>query len=389
MISAGVDCCKNRTLYFFEDRKNWMRSFIHTYTLMRRLFGVYYISQPQCFRLVEQKIMESLKDIPDSRELFIVLTSPSELSIIKQEELDWLNVLLSSKRHVQEITDHYHKYRFLGSDEGTPFKTFEYFSSKYKEECHIDRLELERKRNKLLQQKKETEKKRNEALKITNSRIIDDLTQTVCDFALIRFKIRFAWVTGEWVLRRIFEEIGKRFGLSVVDLENYLFDELNDLLIDSRKISQDILGARQDKCVAYLENGRMSLVVEQEAEEYVRLRIVGEKRSAEIKGSCASRGFVRGKVKILNHDAQDISHEMMIMEKGSILVATQTKPQLMTAIAKASAIITDEGGICSHAAIISREFGIPAIIGTGNATKMLKDGDFVEVDADNGIVRKI
>jgi len=133
----------------------------------------------------------------------------------------------------------------------------------------------------------------------------------------------------------------------------------------------------------------MSLVVEQEAEEYVRLRIVGEKRSAEIKGSCASRGFVRGKVKILNHDAQDISHEMMIMEKGSILVATQTKPQLMTAIAKASAIITDEGGICSHAAIISREFGIPAIIGTGNATKMLKDGDFVEVDADNGIVRKI
>ena len=52
-------------------------------------------------------------------------------------------------------------------------------------------------------------------------------------------------------------------------------------------------------------------------------------------------------------------------------------------------IITDEGGITSHAAVVSREFGIPCIIGTKNATRMLKTGDMVEIDTEKGVVRKI
>ena len=63
----------------------------------------------------------------------------------------------------------------------------------------------------------------------------------------------------------------------------------------------------------------------------------------------------------------------------------------MTAIklAKAITIVTDEGGLTSHAAIVSRELGIPCILGTKVATKVLKDGDLVEVDAEKGVVRKI
>jgi pyruvate,water dikinase len=56
---------------------------------------------------------------------------------------------------------------------------------------------------------------------------------------------------------------------------------------------------------------------------------------------------------------------------------------------RAVAIITNEGGLLSHAAIMSREFGKPCIVGTKIATKVLKNGDMVEVDADKGIVRKI
>ena len=59
----------------------------------------------------------------------------------------------------------------------------------------------------------------------------------------------------------------------------------------------------------------------------------------------------------------------------------------MPVIHKAKAIITDEGGITCHAAIVSREFKIPCIIGTKKATKVLRDGDLIEVDADKGIVR--
>jgi pyruvate,water dikinase len=66
-----------------------------------------------------------------------------------------------------------------------------------------------------------------------------------------------------------------------------------------------------------------------------------------------------------------------------------TTPDLMPAIEKAVAIVTDEGGMLCHAAIVSRELGIPCIIGTRNATSILRDGDLVEVDAEKGIVRKI
>lgn len=76
-------------------------------------------------------------------------------------------------------------------------------------------------------------------------------------------------------------------------------------------------------------------------------------------------------------------------KEGSVLVASQTTPDFIHAIKKAGAIVADEGGIISHASISAREFKIPCVIGTKIATQVLKDGDLVEVDADNGIVRII
>ena len=75
--------------------------------------------------------------------------------------------------------------------------------------------------------------------------------------------------------------------------------------------------------------------------------------------------------------------------EGDILVSINSNPTYISLIKKAAAIITDEGGITCHAAIVARELKKPCIIGTKIATKVLKDGDYVEVDADKGIVRKI
>ena len=72
-----------------------------------------------------------------------------------------------------------------------------------------------------------------------------------------------------------------------------------------------------------------------------------------------------------------------------MLVAVVTHPDYVPAMQRAVAIVTDEGGITSHAAIVSRELGLPCIVGTEHATKALKDGDFVEVDATSGFVRKL
>lgn len=101
-----------------------------------------------------------------------------------------------------------------------------------------------------------------------------------------------------------------------------------------------------------------------------------------IKGRTAQPGSTTGIVKIV-HSIADIKK----IRPGNILVSISTNPDLMPALRIANAIITDEGGIISHAAIISRELNKPCIIGTKIATKVLKDGDLVKVDANKGIVK--
>ncbi|GAG36014.1 unnamed protein product, partial [marine sediment metagenome] len=71
------------------------------------------------------------------------------------------------------------------------------------------------------------------------------------------------------------------------------------------------------------------------------------------------------------------------------LVTPMTNPSFVPAMQKAKAILTDQGGLLCHAAIMSRELDIPCVIGTKIATKVLKDGDLVEVDADKGVIRII
>jgi pyruvate,water dikinase len=100
-----------------------------------------------------------------------------------------------------------------------------------------------------------------------------------------------------------------------------------------------------------------------------------------IVGQSASPGRARGRVRIVLSGEQSEA-----MELGDVLVTSMTNPDLVLAMEKASAIVTDEGGITCHAAITARELGVPCVIGTGNATKLLPDGAFVNVDADTGTV---
>lgn len=101
-----------------------------------------------------------------------------------------------------------------------------------------------------------------------------------------------------------------------------------------------------------------------------------------MRGQIASGGKVKGQVRILKNVKQ-----MQAVKTGDILVSPMTTPDFLPAMKKAAAIITDEGGITCHAAIVSRELKIPCVIGTKIATQVLKDGDLVEVDANKGIVK--
>jgi pyruvate,water dikinase len=76
-------------------------------------------------------------------------------------------------------------------------------------------------------------------------------------------------------------------------------------------------------------------------------------------------------------------------KKGDVLITEMTRPEFVPLMKEAVAIITDEGGLTCHAAIVSRELNTPCIVGTKIATRIFKDGDMVEVDAERGVVRII
>lgn len=100
-------------------------------------------------------------------------------------------------------------------------------------------------------------------------------------------------------------------------------------------------------------------------------------------GLGASPGLATGKVVIY-----DTSMSLEAIKEGDILVTQMTMPDMVPAMSRAAAIVTDEGGMTCHAAIISRELGTPCVVGTGNATEILKDGMDVTVDGTTGTVYK-
>lgn len=132
-----------------------------------------------------------------------------------------------------------------------------------------------------------------------------------------------------------------------------------------------------ERFVMALESPNVSEI---QLSEKVEKMEVGEGKII-LRGLAASPGFSTGKVRVI----LDIA-DLPSVQSGEILVTKMTTPDFVPAMRKASAIITDEGGLTSHAAIVSRELGVPAVIGTEKATSVLQNGMIVTVDANKGVV---
>ena len=89
------------------------------------------------------------------------------------------------------------------------------------------------------------------------------------------------------------------------------------------------------------------------------------------------------------HSIVEALKDFSKLKEGDVLVSSMTTPEMVPIMKIASAFVTDEGGVTCHAAIVAREMGKPCVIGTKIATKVLKDGDLVEVNADKGIVKRV
>jgi len=153
------------------------------------------------------------------------------------------------------------------------------------------------------------------------------------------------------------------------------------------KLSKGEIARRREFYMVVIKNNRQELLSGNEAKSYFQKNFpqaAAVKARTKLAGTIASKGKARGRVVIVV-----TQEDQKKMRKGDILLSPMTTPRLMAAVKKAGAIVTDEGGLTAHAAIVSRELGIPCIVGTKYATQVFKDGDIVEVDADKGTVKLI
>ncbi|MDP2749305.1 MAG: PEP-utilizing enzyme, partial [Nanoarchaeota archaeon] len=204
------------------------------------------------------------------------------------------------------------------------------------------------------------------------------------DFMVTKIYRRYAQIYAIYQMQPLLEEIARRLKISKMALRFMLKREVRDALLNG-KINRKVLNERTKFCVCYNEKNKEEVFVGKKAEalaKSVETKVVVG--ITELEGQTGCVGKAQGIVKLIIRPS-----DMSKMNQGDILVSIATDPDIVPAMKKAAAIVTEQGGVTSHAAIVSREMNIPCLIGTKIATKVFKDGDLVEVDANKGIVRKI
>ncbi len=195
----------------------------------------------------------------------------------------------------------------------------------------------------------------------------------------------------------LLKKVSEHTKIAKDDLSWYLEKEIFDLYEKQQIVSLEIIEERKKLFVMWKDAmGKSYFFDKKEAEKFIqdfgKKNIDMEIKMIQGKTAHTIGKNVQGKVRIITmnyRDGDSVTKIMDLMQQGEILVSETTSPELMDAIRKAGAIVTDVGGLLSHAAITARELNIPCIVNTGNASKIFKDGDMVEVDTEKGMVRKI
>ncbi|MFA5023962.1 MAG: PEP-utilizing enzyme [Patescibacteria group bacterium] len=205
------------------------------------------------------------------------------------------------------------------------------------------------------------------------------------DFMVTKIYRRYAQLFALYKTTFILEEMAKRIGITLKELRFMTSKEIKQALFKGQINKAEVKSRKEfslyytakDTEIYYSGEAARSIVA-----KYIQKNT--NKNITELNGQCGCRGHARGKVKIIN-----VVSDMVKMETGDILVSISTQPDLLPAMKKAAAFITDQGGVTSHAAIVAREMKTPCVIATKIATQVLQDGDEVEVDADKGTVKII
>lgn len=323
-------------------------------------------------------------------EIFSVLCSSVEMDKTQEELVAWKNIMDSSGEIDNAVLlDHVHKFpaNFCNtwSHEEMIAHLRERIAATHHEELEAAIAEIIASKKDLAKRQKELYEKYDDSGLVRDSMILQKLGTT-------RFVLKHCWSGAETLLLPFLQSVAARIGVPFdTFMWGYNFTDILRCLHVSVPLTEKELEERLDFSVIHYQDEKLAYLYGNEAKTYFYARYNETIEGIEVlKGMTARPGIATGQARVvLVEDYGAFVQASKEFQKGDILVTTMTSPIMMQLAKNASAIVTNEGGITSHAAIIAREFGIPCLVGTHDATRVFKTGDFLCVDADNGLVKKI
>lgn len=204
------------------------------------------------------------------------------------------------------------------------------------------------------------------------------------EIGAVKLYRRYAQLRNFYWLDMLLAEIARRLGVSEWTARCMVPEEVTASL-GARRLVDPAIRARLKGCVFALVGGQEQILVGRPAAQVRQLfrpSSPGRGTAKVLQGVVASRGKAAGPCKVIIR-ADDCAGEFA---KGTIVVSESTDPDLVRFLRAAGGVLTEQGGVTAHAAIICRELGIPTIIGIDGLLEQVHDGDWVEVDAERGVV---
>lgn len=342
--------------------------------------------------LLRELLKEKGKSKEDYFEYQTALALPFKKIFILEEQENLMKIAIESKKSsinnkkvIKLLTNHTQEHSWINASlfEEKPY-TYGYFEKKVKE---LSSSNVEEEYDLMLKAEKNLKEKQKTYMKeIESHEEILNITNTLQKFGFLRsyrIDVNYMAIGNCW---NIFEEITNRLGINVLDIKYLDSKEIHGALIGKLKDFKSLIEQRKKHLLSIIiENDRYEISDKSKIDKITSyIKLPKEKITDFVRGTVAYPGNISGACKVL-HNLED----MKKVEKGDIIVVSMTNPNYIPAMEKASAFVTDFGGILCHAAIVSREMKKPCIIGTKIATKTFRDNDLLEIDSDKGIVKII
>lgn len=317
------------------------------------------------------------KSEAQAAEVFSVILSLERMTAMRHEHADLLRIALApASQRTRRIASHVRRYQWLPCINvlnSTPW-TAAHFSRQLRQILRAGQARLE------LRQLLATFASARQRYRRLLSRLpvrVRILARQAHAIAFIKDDRDDARRQAYFAIRPLYRTLARSLGLPPRQVEWLTTDEIVNGL-HGRQVTLSEIRRRQRGYVLKICNGRIRVFPARAS------LALSKSNVSKVDGIAAGGGKAVGRARIVRFVS-----DLPAVKKGDVLVAVFTHPDYLSAMRRAAAIVTDEGGLTSHAAIVARELQKPCIVGTKVATQVFKDGDRVEVDATNGTVRKL